>query len=131
MIILSLLYQTGFFWNFVTSKLFATFLLFLFSWHCVLKRIRERRERGLILQISGSQPLVRVSLVYWRPQTFFQWRAKWYYLSKKDTIFPKKVWKHTIFGRPGGKSWVATSFLFTHAENVCILRTTNTYIQEV
>jgi hypothetical protein len=44
--------------------------------------------------------LILLSL-HGRPQTFFQGGARTYLKNnKKDTIFPKKVKKHTIFGRP-------------------------------
>ncbi len=63
---------------------------------------------GILKDIFGNYKCSK----HGRPQNFFQGRVKIFQEgqeptfclknNEKDTIFPKKVLKHTIFGRPGG-----------------------------
>jgi hypothetical protein len=65
----------------------------------------------LFIAISLGNSSGEKALQHGSPQTFFQGRAKIFQgggqehtfclkNKEKDTIFPTKVWKHTIFGRP-------------------------------
>ncbi len=64
---------------------------------------------GTHFEGSMNKYFVRFCMIHGRPQTFFQGRAKIFQGGQEPTfclkttkknIFSKKVWKHTIFGRP-------------------------------